>query len=257
MNHLFDGFTANLGPALLQLWPLWAFFGGIFLWQILLGRRAQRRLARAGMPAIDRMSGPEFERRLGVLFRALGYAVEHTGRPGDCGADLVIRQAGTATVVPAKRWSKNVGVAAVQQVVAAKAQYGCTAALVVTNRGFTAAARELARTNGVTLWDRTVLIERLLAGGTPAPTAVAVAVPARPAAAVPLAAAAPPPPPVPAPAAAAAAFPPRLAVPACPRCGAAMLLKTAGSGPNRGGQFWGCSTFPRCRAIVNVARGDA
>ena len=87
MNHIVDGFTANLGPVLLQLWPLWAFFGGISLWQILLGRRAQRRLARAGMPAIDRMSGPEFERRLGVLFHALGYAVEHTGWPGDFGAD--------------------------------------------------------------------------------------------------------------------------------------------------------------------------
>jgi restriction system protein len=37
------------------------------------------------MPEIKRMSGEQFERRLGVLFRDLGYRVEHTGRRGDFG----------------------------------------------------------------------------------------------------------------------------------------------------------------------------
>lgn len=37
--------------------------------------------------------------------------------------------------------------------------------------------------------------------------------------------------------------------PTCPRCGNAMLIRTAKRGPNSGGQFWGCSAFPRCRAI--------
>lgn len=36
--------------------------------------------------------------------------------------------------------------------------------------------------------------------------------------------------------------------PTCPRCGKAMVLRTARRGPNTGGQFWGCSGFPRCRA---------
>ena len=35
--------------------------------------------------------------------------------------------------------------------------------------------------------------------------------------------------------------------PICPRCGKAMVLRTAKSGPNSGGQFWGCSGYPRCR----------
>ena len=42
--------------------------------------------------------------------------------------------------------------------------------------------------------------------------------------------------------------------PACPRCGATMVLRTARRGPNAGRQFWGCSTFPRCRGIVNVGQ---
>ncbi|MEO1255546.1 MAG: DUF2726 domain-containing protein, partial [Bacteroidota bacterium] len=38
----------------------------------------------------------------------------------------------------------------------------------------------------------------------------------------------------------------------CPRCGAEMILRTAKQGQNVGQQFWGCTTFPKCRAIVQV-----
>ena len=37
----------------------------------------------------------------------------------------------------------------------------------------------------------------------------------------------------------------------CPRCGAPMRRRTARSGPHAGSSFWGCSTYPRCNAIVN------
>ena len=39
---------------------------------------------------------------------------------------------------------------------------------------------------------------------------------------------------------------------ACPKCGAAMALRTAKSGPNAGGQFWGCTNYPRCRTTLPV-----
>lgn len=35
---------------------------------------------------------------------------------------------------------------------------------------------------------------------------------------------------------------------ACPSCGSVMLLKEAKRGSNLGQKFWGCSTFPKCRA---------
>ncbi len=38
--------------------------------------------------------------------------------------------------------------------------------------------------------------------------------------------------------------------PVCPKCGSAMILRTAKTGANRGHQFWGCSKFPDCRGIV-------
>lgn len=40
--------------------------------------------------------------------------------------------------------------------------------------------------------------------------------------------------------------------PLCPRCGSAMVLRTARKGGNKGSRFWGCSKFPACRAIKNA-----
>lgn len=39
----------------------------------------------------------------------------------------------------------------------------------------------------------------------------------------------------------------------CPRCSSEMVLRTAARGPNAGQQFWGCSTFPRCRGTIPIA----
>jgi predicted RNA-binding Zn-ribbon protein involved in translation (DUF1610 family) len=39
-------------------------------------------------------------------------------------------------------------------------------------------------------------------------------------------------------------------VPLCPKCGSAMVLRTAKTGLNQGGQFWGCHEYPRCRGIL-------
>ncbi|MCX4050260.1 nuclease [Aeromonas caviae] len=38
--------------------------------------------------------------------------------------------------------------------------------------------------------------------------------------------------------------------PTCPRCGNAMVLRTASRGANRGNQFWGCGGYPTCRGIA-------
>lgn len=44
-----------------------------------------------------------------------------------------------------------------------------------------------------------------------------------------------------------------MATPTCPQCGSTMVLRKSKRGP-----FYGCSTFPRCRAIVDAnAKGEA
>lgn len=38
----------------------------------------------------------------------------------------------------------------------------------------------------------------------------------------------------------------------CPKCGSKLVLRTAQKGPNTGKQFYGCSSFPQCRFILNI-----
>ena len=40
--------------------------------------------------------------------------------------------------------------------------------------------------------------------------------------------------------------------PKCPECGSPMSLRTAKSGRNAGGQFWGCTRYRACRGTLNV-----
>jgi len=103
---------------------------------------------------VDAMDGYEFEDFLVRLFSGIGYDVQSTKRARDQGADLFVSKFGEKTVIQAKNYSENVGNAAVQQVLAAKTFYGCDRAMVVTNRFFTASAKELAESAGVKLVDR-------------------------------------------------------------------------------------------------------
>lgn len=38
----------------------------------------------------------------------------------------------------------------------------------------------------------------------------------------------------------------------CPKCGSAMVLRTAKADAQAGKQFWGCSTFPKCRVMQKL-----
>ena len=39
----------------------------------------------------------------------------------------------------------------------------------------------------------------------------------------------------------------------CPKCGKPMILRTARSGNNQGRQFFGCSDYPKCRMVRQIA----
>ena len=41
-------------------------------------------------------------------------------------------------------------------------------------------------------------------------------------------------------------------IPACPKCGKPMVLRTAKTGKNVGHQFLGCSAYPDCKGVVEV-----
>src|SRR3954469_23073688 len=79
-----------------------------------------RRHALVRVEETDSLSGLQFERWLERFFAELGFAVERTPERGDYGADLIVTWNGVRTAVQAKCGHQNAGVAAVQQVVAAK-----------------------------------------------------------------------------------------------------------------------------------------
>ena len=41
-------------------------------------------------------------------------------------------------------------------------------------------------------------------------------------------------------------------IPACPKCGKPMTLRTAQKGKQTGKQFWGCSGYPECKGLVDI-----
>lgn len=130
---------------------------------IRLIREAQAaRLRRSGIAQIDKMEGIQFEKYLEQLFRLQGYKANMTHAQGDYGADLVISRNGEKIVVQAKRYSKNVGLKAVQEVHGAIAHYKASAGWVVTNSGYTQQARNLAVSNNVRLIGRDELVEMIL-----------------------------------------------------------------------------------------------
>lgn len=104
---------------------------------------------------IDEMSGIEFEEFAADLLHRNGIEVlELTKGSGDFGADIIVLLEGERTAVQCKRYSRPIGVKAVQEAISAMSYYKCTRAAVITNSTFTRAAAELAAESGVILWDK-------------------------------------------------------------------------------------------------------
>ncbi|QHZ49924.1 restriction endonuclease [Paenibacillus larvae] len=178
-----------------------------------------QRLKKSGIRDIDQMDGRQFEYYLGYLFKSQGYAVKVTRAAGDYGADLVLKKEGKKIVVQAKRYSKNIGLEAVQQVYSSKNYYGASEAWVLSNRDYTEAASKLAKSNGVRLIGRNELIGMILKmnpESVPKPKQVIQENPT-----------------------------PRLT---CNRCGRPMVIR---KGPR--GEFYGCTGFPKCRTTKAVS----
>lgn len=135
-------------------WVLLAVFAGLLLLSAVGWISEHYHLARAQVEDLDDMTGWEFERWLGHLFERLGFDVKRTPYRGDFGADFVLSWNGVKIAVQAKRSRRQVGVSAVQEVVAAKGYYGCEQAMVVTNSYFTEQAIILGRVNGVRMRHR-------------------------------------------------------------------------------------------------------
>jgi restriction system protein len=177
-------------------------------------------LRNSGIKDIDSMDGIQFEYYLKELYLSKGYEVEVTSASGDYGADLLLNDGAKKVVVQAKRYSKDVGIKAVQEVIGAKSYYTAQEAWVVSNSYFTKAAKALAQKSNVLLVDRDELIDSI-------PTINPTSKKPSP-------------------------LQPMKTVPCnhdstCSKCGSPMILKNG-----KRGEFLGCSSFPKCRNTKNV-----
>lgn len=108
----------------------------------------------------DTLDGYAFERFCATLLKNNGFTdVKVTPKKGDHGIDILARNGEKHYAIQCKRYSKNVGNKAIQEVYSGKTIYGVDTAVVLTNRYFTEQARNDAQKLGVQLWDRHVLLK--------------------------------------------------------------------------------------------------
>lgn len=110
----------------------------------------QRKKVRA-INEINLLSGTEFETYVARMLQRCGWDVSGTPTTGDQGADLIASKGDRKIAFQVKRYTSNVGNAAVQEIVGAVRFYGANEGCVVTNSSFTPSARSLAQKNNVRL----------------------------------------------------------------------------------------------------------
>lgn len=89
-------------------------------------------------------NGHDFEKFVASIVERSGWTATITKGSGDHGVDVIAQRASVRIAIQCKLYSQNVGNSAVQQVYSAKDFYGCDHACVVSNAGFTRAAKTAA-----------------------------------------------------------------------------------------------------------------
>lgn len=158
----------------------------------------------------------QFEKVVAVVYRKLGYSVRQRGGANpDGGIDLIIEKDGSRTAVQCKHWrSRKVGVRAVRELFGAMTHEHIAVGKVLTLFGYTQEAEAFADQHQIEILTEhgvVRLMETIDAKYDPEILAIL-----------------------------------EDKTKCCPKCGAAMEIKTARKGPFAGEQFWGCSRYPRC-----------
>lgn len=103
---------------------------------------------------MEELEGHDFEYYCAELLRRDGFLnVEVTRGSGDYGVDILAEKDGITYAIQCKRYSKPVGVKAVQEAYAGRDMYDRMVGVVMTNQFFTTPAVEAAKKLKILLWD--------------------------------------------------------------------------------------------------------
>jgi restriction system protein len=192
------------------------FIGGI-AW-LNTKRKAKLVDRQTDIDSIHSLSWKQFEELVGEIGRRKGYhVVENIKGGADGGVDVRFKKDGKLVLVQCKQWkARQVNVKVIRELYGVMAAEGAHGGLVVTAGTYTQDAREFAKGKPIDLIDGQRL-EKLVADvrqgeGTFKLESNKI----------------------------------------CPTCGSIMVRRVAKKGPNIGNEFWGCSTFPKCRTVENI-----
>lgn len=162
----------------------------------------------------------QFEKVVSAIYEVRGCKVRRLGgaKP-DGGIDLVVEKDGERLVVQCKHWRKwTVGARHVRELLGTLTDANIEKGVLVTLRGCTDEAKELAKKHGIRIVEEAELVQLMenVDGSTNRRIGEILNDDTK----------------------------------YCPRCESRMVLRTATKGMNRGEQFWGCSNYPRCRYIL-------
>lgn len=116
-------------------------------------QRLQQAIKQSNISEINALTPSQFEDWVARMFRMRGYQATLTPRSNDYGIDVILEREDIKIGIQVKKYSKNVGVAAVQEVISGMRYYDCTEGWVVTSASdFTRQARSLAATTGIQLY---------------------------------------------------------------------------------------------------------
>lgn len=206
-----------------------AFFAAIGYVKNRVGRKQRLEFfeSKKTLLSLKQMSWKEFEHFVGTFFEKQGYAIQVTGGLRDGGVDLIVRKNGEKSYVQCKKYRENqVTLSMMRDFYGAiSSQSNINPSFFVTTGTFTLDARKFANENAIEAIDGNRLIEYLKMVDMPVASVIVGS-------------------------AGNATTVTTKQNKKCPDCGAPMVVRVAKKGTHVNEPFWGCSTYPKCKAIV-------
>ncbi|EGQ9330079.1 restriction endonuclease [Vibrio vulnificus] len=175
--------------------------------------------------ALNNLSWLEFEGYIGEFFKQQGYEVKQAfSQKPDGGVDIWMRKDGQLTLVQCKHWkARKVGIQILREMYAVMIEHNASKMIVVTSGDFTSEAIKYALDKRLWLINGGELVQ-MIEQVCNRPTEKTLEV-----------------------------TPPKSTTPLCPSCHTPLVMRTAKRGQNKGNQFYGCSSYPRCRYTKDIS----
>lgn len=170
------------------------------------------------------MSWIEFESYIGEFYKSKGYEVkQELSHKPDGGVDIWLKKDGELSLVQCKHWkTRKVGVQVLREMYGVMLANQATRMIIVTSGSFTSEAIQFIEGKRFWLVDGNELVNMIEDGKhhlNHSPNKPEIT---------------------------------KVEKPTCPNCQSDLVLRVAKKGLNAGNEFYGCSTFPKCRYTQNV-----